>query len=51
VITALAVAATVPTAGVILFLVLPRMERWLDDAEEPTSARREVGPSPTRGQH
>jgi hypothetical protein len=33
--TALAVSATVPLAGLLLFVVVPRLERWLDD--EPTS--------------
>jgi hypothetical protein len=35
--TGLAVAATIPVAGVLLFLVLPRLERWLDDADERPS--------------
>jgi hypothetical protein len=35
--TALAVAAVVPVAGVLLFLVLPRMERWLDQDERESS--------------
>jgi len=43
-ITALAVAATIPTAGVLLFLVLPRMERWLDDSEPRPAAHRENAP-------
>jgi hypothetical protein len=47
-ITALAVAATIPTAGVLLFLVLPRMERWLDDSEELRPSGRAVRSSPTR---
>ena len=46
--TALAVAATIPMAGVLLFLVLPRMERWLDDSEEIASALGDVRTSPTR---
>jgi len=35
--TALAVAATVPVAGLLLFFVLPRMERWLDESDELAS--------------
>jgi hypothetical protein len=35
--TALAVAAVVPIAGALLFLVLPRMERWLDEEEVETT--------------
>jgi len=47
--TALAWAAVVPVAGLLLFLVLPRMERWLDD-DELESSHREVstGASPDR---
>jgi hypothetical protein len=33
--TALVVSATVPLTGLILFVVVPRLERWLDD--EPTA--------------
>jgi hypothetical protein len=36
-VTALAVASTVPAAGLLLFLVLPRMERWLDESDEVTA--------------
>jgi hypothetical protein len=44
--TALAVATTIPAAGAILFLVLPRMERWLDESEQLASSRRQVGSTP-----
>jgi hypothetical protein len=46
--TALAVAAVVPVAGALLFLVLPRMERWLDE-DERKSARRDVRASASPG--
>ena len=36
--SALAVVATVPMAGLLLFFVLPRMERWLDESDELTSS-------------
>jgi hypothetical protein len=36
--TALAWAAVVPAAGMLLFLVLPRMERWLDEDERKPSS-------------
>jgi hypothetical protein len=31
--TALAYAATVPVTGLVLFVLVPRMERWLDENE------------------
>jgi len=42
-VAAFAVGLTVPVAGVLLFLVLPWMERWLD-ADDANGAR--TAPSP-----